>query len=156
MLDGKRLVVDSHGQHYALTVDEILVGVGRAPNLQGLGLEKVGVNYDGKGIAVNDRLQTTNPRIYAAGDVCSRYKFTHAADAMAQLAGMDSDRAREENGVGFAKSETAKGHAVAAAWTCTGRLTDDEFAWARKMAVKYRRQVGSCERPSLLATALAC
>jgi hypothetical protein len=79
-----------------------------------------------------------------------------AADAMAQLAGMDSDRAREENGVGFAKSETAKGHAVAAAWTCTGRLTDDEFAWARKMAVKYRRQVGSCERPSLLAAALAC
>ncbi len=83
--DGKRLVVDSHGQHYDLTVDEILVGVGRAPNVQGLGLERVGVNYDDKGITVNDRLQTTNPRIYAAGDVCSRYKFTHAADAMAQI-----------------------------------------------------------------------
>ena len=83
--DGKRLIVDSHGQHYVLTVDEILVGVGRAPNVQGLGLEKVGVDYDHKGITVNDRLQTTNPRIYAAGDVCSRYKFTHAADAMAQI-----------------------------------------------------------------------
>jgi len=90
----------------------------------------------------------------ARGAVTDEERF--AADAMVQLAGMDSDRAREENGVGFAKSETAKGHAVAAAWTCTGRLTDDEFAWACKMVVKYRRQVGTYERPSLLAAALAC
>ncbi|ULA60344.1 MAG: Mercuric reductase [Nitrospira sp.] len=83
--DGKRLIVDSHGQHHDLTVDEILVGVGRAPNVQGLGLETVGVEFDKTGVTVNDRLQTTNPRIYAAGDVCSRYKFTHAADAMAQI-----------------------------------------------------------------------
>jgi len=82
---GKRLTVDSHGQHYDLTVDEILVGVGRTPNVEGLGLETVGVEYDKTGVKVNDRLQTTNPRIYAAGDICSRYKFTHAADAMAQI-----------------------------------------------------------------------
>lgn len=82
---GKRLTVDSHGQRYDLTVDEILVGVGRAPNVEGLGLEAVGVDYDKTGVQVNSRLQTTNPRIYAAGDVCSRYKFTHAADAMAQI-----------------------------------------------------------------------
>lgn len=82
---GKRLTVDSHGQHYDITVDEILVGVGRAPNVDGLGLEAVGVEYDKFGVKVNDRLQTTNPRIYAAGDICSRYKFTHAADAMAQI-----------------------------------------------------------------------
>ena len=83
--DGKRLVVDSHGRHYDLTVDEILVGVGRAPNVHGLGLETIGVEYDKTGVKVNDRLQTTNPRIYAAGDICSRDKFTHAADAMAQI-----------------------------------------------------------------------
>ena len=59
--------------------------MGRAPNVQGLGLEAVGVEFDKTGVTVNDRLQTTNPRIYAAGDVCSRYKFTHAADAMAQI-----------------------------------------------------------------------
>ncbi|MBI3809036.1 MAG: mercuric reductase [Nitrospirae bacterium] len=82
---GKRLTVDSHGQHYDIAVDEILVGVGRAPNVEGLGLETVGVEYDKSGVKVNDRLQTTNPRIYAAGDICSRYKFTHAADAMAQI-----------------------------------------------------------------------
>ena len=82
---GKRLTVDSHGQHYDIAVDEILVGVGRAPNVEGLGLEAVGVEYDKAGVMVNDRLQTTNPRIYAAGDICSGYKFTHAADAMAQI-----------------------------------------------------------------------
>ena len=82
---GKRLAVDSHGQHYDITVDEILVAVGRTPNVDGLGLEAVGVEYDKTGVKVSDRLQTTNPRIYAAGDICSRYKFTHAADAMAQI-----------------------------------------------------------------------
>lgn len=82
---GKRLTVDSHGQQYDVTVDEILVGAGRTPNVEGIGLETVGIEYDVHGIKVNERLQTTNPRIFAAGDICSRYKFTHAADAMAQI-----------------------------------------------------------------------
>jgi pyruvate/2-oxoglutarate dehydrogenase complex dihydrolipoamide dehydrogenase (E3) component len=82
---GKRMTVDSHGQPYDITVDEILVGVGRTPNVEGLNLEGVGVAYDKNGVKVNEHLQTTNPRIYAAGDICSKYKFTHAADAMAQI-----------------------------------------------------------------------
>ncbi|HSF68285.1 MAG TPA: mercuric reductase [Nitrospiraceae bacterium] len=82
---GKRLTVDSHGRQYDVTVDEFLVSVGRTPNVEGIGLEAVGIEYDKNGIKVNARLQTTNPRIFAAGDVCSRYKFTHAADAMAQI-----------------------------------------------------------------------
>jgi pyruvate/2-oxoglutarate dehydrogenase complex dihydrolipoamide dehydrogenase (E3) component len=82
---GKRLSVDSHGDHYDLTVDEILVGVGGVPNVEGLGLENAGVEFDKAGVRVNDCLQATNRRIYAAGDVCSRYKFTHAADAMARI-----------------------------------------------------------------------
>jgi len=82
---GKRMTVDSHGQQYDITVDEILVGVGRTPNVEGLNLEGVGVAYDKNGVKVNKHLQTTNPRIYAAGDICSKYKFTHAADAMAQI-----------------------------------------------------------------------
>ena len=83
---GKRLTVDSHGQHYDIAVDEILVGVGRAPNVAGLGLEQAGVEFDTKiGVKVSSRLQTTNPRIYAAGDICFPYKFTHTADALAQI-----------------------------------------------------------------------
>lgn len=81
----KRLSLDSHGRQYEILVDEILIGVGRQPNVEGLGLEAAGVEYDKTGVKVNGRLQTSNPRIYAAGDVCSRYKFTHAADAMAQI-----------------------------------------------------------------------
>lgn len=69
-----------------LHVDEVLVGAGRVPNVDGLDLEKAGVEYDGRvGVRVNDRLQTTNPSVFAAGDVCFPYKFTHTADAMARL-----------------------------------------------------------------------
>ena len=82
---GKRLRVDSRGQQHDVTVDEILVSVGRTPNVEGIGLETVGVDFDKNGVKVNARLQTTNPKIFAAGDICSRYKFTHAADAMAQI-----------------------------------------------------------------------
>jgi len=82
---GKRLMGGSHGRAYDITVDEILVGVGRRTNVEGLGLEAVGVEYDKTGVTVNDQLRTTNPHIYAAGDICSRHKFTHAADAMAQI-----------------------------------------------------------------------
>jgi len=83
--DGKRLTLDSHDEHYELTVDELLVGTGRAPNVEDLGLEAASVAFDRTGVTVNDFLQTTNPHVYAAGDVCSRFKFTHAADAMARI-----------------------------------------------------------------------
>ncbi len=65
---------------------EILVSVGRVPNIEGLDLEATGVEYDAKGVRVDDRLRTTNPNVYAAGDVCSSFKFTHAAEAMARIA----------------------------------------------------------------------
>ncbi len=82
---GIRLTVDSHERNYDERVDQLLVAVGRKPNVEGLNLEAVGVEYNAKGVQVNDRLQTTNPRIYAAGDVCSPYQFTHAADFMARI-----------------------------------------------------------------------
>jgi len=66
-------------------VDRLLVSVGRRPNVENLNLEAVGVDYDKKGVKVNDRMQTTNSRIYAAGDICSPYQFTHAADFMARI-----------------------------------------------------------------------
>ena len=69
-----------------VVVDEILIGVGREPNVEGLGLEAAGVEFDLRtGVRVDDHLRTTNRRIYAAGDVCMRYKFTHAADAAARI-----------------------------------------------------------------------
>ena len=77
---------NSDGGPEEIGVDEILIGVGRAPNVDGMDLERVGVRYDARrGIEVNDYLQTSNPRIYAAGDVCMSWKFTHAADAAAKI-----------------------------------------------------------------------
>jgi pyruvate/2-oxoglutarate dehydrogenase complex dihydrolipoamide dehydrogenase (E3) component len=69
---------------YDIVVDKLLIAVGRAPNVEGLGLETAGVEYSAKGVKINDRFQTTNPKIYAAGDICSPYQFTHAADFMAR------------------------------------------------------------------------
>ncbi|MFO7494903.1 MAG: mercuric reductase [Desulfobacterales bacterium] len=80
-----RLTVQSHGKGYDEVVDQLLVAVGRAPNVENLGLEDAGVIFSRKGVQVNDRLQTTNPSIYAAGDICSPYQFTHAADFMARI-----------------------------------------------------------------------
>ncbi|HZO84975.1 MAG TPA: FAD-containing oxidoreductase, partial [Verrucomicrobiae bacterium] len=83
---GKLIHYISQGKEETLAVDEILIGTGRAPNVEGLNLEAVGVQYDRrKGVVVNDRLQTTNSRIYAAGDVCTDLKFTHAADFSARI-----------------------------------------------------------------------
>lgn len=82
---GVRLTVESHGHSYDEQVDHVLVSVGRTPNIEGLELEKVGVEYEKWGVKVNDHLQTTNPRIYAAGDICMQWKFTHAADFAARI-----------------------------------------------------------------------
>jgi pyruvate/2-oxoglutarate dehydrogenase complex dihydrolipoamide dehydrogenase (E3) component len=79
------LRLERDGRMVAVAVDEILVGVGRAPNVEGVGLEKGGVIYDTGGVKVSDTLQTSNPRVYAAGDICSPYKFTHSADAQARI-----------------------------------------------------------------------
>ncbi len=69
-----------------LVVDEIIVGAGRAPNVENMGLETVSVDFDSRnGVKVDDSLQTTNSRIWAVGDVCMRWKFTHAADAAAKI-----------------------------------------------------------------------
>ncbi|PQO33237.1 FAD-containing oxidoreductase [Blastopirellula marina] len=65
-------------------VDQLLFATGRRPNVEHLNLEAVGVHYNEQGVQVNDRLQTTNRNIFAAGDICSPYQFTHAADFMAR------------------------------------------------------------------------
>jgi len=84
--DRKQVVVEVDGKEEILEGDEILIGAGRAPNVEGMNLEGVGVEYDArKGVKVDDNLRTTNPRIFAAGDVCMAWKFTHAADAAARI-----------------------------------------------------------------------
>jgi pyruvate/2-oxoglutarate dehydrogenase complex dihydrolipoamide dehydrogenase (E3) component len=84
---GQKLVdLVSDDYRSTLAVDEILTGTGRMPNVEGMDLEAAGVDYDRiAGVRVDDFLRTSNPRIYAAGDVCLEHQFTHTADASARI-----------------------------------------------------------------------
>jgi len=65
--------------------ERLLVAVGRAPNVDSLDLAAAGIAFAKAGIVVDDHLRTSNRRVFAAGDVCSTFKFTHAADALARI-----------------------------------------------------------------------
>jgi pyruvate/2-oxoglutarate dehydrogenase complex dihydrolipoamide dehydrogenase (E3) component len=81
----KTVAFERDGQRLEVTADHILVAAGRAPNIEDLGLEAAGVKLSRQGVQVEDNLRTTNPRVYACGDVASRYQFTHTADAQARI-----------------------------------------------------------------------
>jgi pyruvate/2-oxoglutarate dehydrogenase complex dihydrolipoamide dehydrogenase (E3) component len=68
-----------------LTADALLLAVGRCPMMKALNLEAAGVKYTPNGVEVNDYLQTSQPHIYAAGDIANRLKFTHTADFTARV-----------------------------------------------------------------------
>ena len=84
---GERTVIYQQGNAEArVQGDLILLAAGRTPNVQGLGLEQAGVAAGPKGVLVDDHLRTKNARVFAVGDVASRWQFTHAADALARIA----------------------------------------------------------------------
>ncbi len=73
------IIKDQEGETKSLRAEKILVAVGRDPNVKGLKLEEIGVQFDRKGIKVDDRMRTSQKHIYAAGDVIGAFQFTHAA-----------------------------------------------------------------------------
>ena len=77
---------DQDGKQHTIAADKVLMAIGRKPNVAGLGLEKVGVDFDRRGIKVNDRLQTNIPGIYAIGDVNTKSMLAHAASRMGEVA----------------------------------------------------------------------
>jgi pyruvate/2-oxoglutarate dehydrogenase complex dihydrolipoamide dehydrogenase (E3) component len=81
-----RITISTDGTEHLLICDALLVAIGRAPNVNGLDLERAGVAYDARrGVTVDDRLRTSNAKIFAVGDVCSSQQFTHSADFQARL-----------------------------------------------------------------------
>ena len=70
---------------FEIDADTILVASGRCPNIEGLGLERAGVAFSPLGVTVNAFLQTSRPNIYAAGDICGPYRFTHFAEHQARI-----------------------------------------------------------------------
>jgi pyruvate/2-oxoglutarate dehydrogenase complex dihydrolipoamide dehydrogenase (E3) component len=85
VIHAERTRGDGSTERLEVAGDRVLVAAGRAPNVDTLGLEAAGVEFTRRGVTVDDHLRTSNSRIFAAGDVCSRFKFTHAADAMARI-----------------------------------------------------------------------
>ena len=110
-----------------IEVDAMLACVGRLPVLDGLNLEAAGIQYDPKrGIQVNDFLQTTNPDIYAAGDVCMKFNYANAAHAYGRLA--------LRNALGPAQARQS----ALVIPRCT--YTDPEIAHVGLLAAAARRQ----------------
>jgi pyruvate/2-oxoglutarate dehydrogenase complex dihydrolipoamide dehydrogenase (E3) component len=83
---GLHVEIRGSGGDHVLGADKILVAAGRRPNIERLDLDAAGVASDSRGVRVDWRHRTTNSRIYAAGDVCSPFQFTHAAYAQAEYA----------------------------------------------------------------------
>jgi pyruvate/2-oxoglutarate dehydrogenase complex dihydrolipoamide dehydrogenase (E3) component len=78
--EGVTLKIEEAGKDLILNADKILFATGRKSSLESLGLEKAGINYTKKCITVNGYLQTSNPKVYAIGDVAGPYQFSHMAN----------------------------------------------------------------------------
>lgn len=78
--DQRQLVFETkNGAQTTLQAEALLIALGRSANVEGLGLDKVGIDFDRKGIKVDRRLRTSQKHIYAAGDVNGAFQYTHAA-----------------------------------------------------------------------------
>ncbi|HEY5594763.1 MAG TPA: FAD-dependent oxidoreductase [Nitrospiria bacterium] len=83
--DRLRLHCTRDGESFTLEGDALLIAAGKRPRVDGLGLEAAGVQFDQKGIRVDRFMRTTNPRIFACGDVTGGFPFTHMAEYQAGL-----------------------------------------------------------------------
>lgn len=81
-----KVVFEKKGKETGLETEKVLLAVGRKPNVEGLGLDEVGIAYDKKGITVTDMMQTSVPGVYAIGDVNGRQMLAHAAEMQGKRA----------------------------------------------------------------------
>ena len=84
--DGNRVTFSHGDSHGSIDAERILMAVGRAPNVQAVEVDKIGLDYDRKGIRVNDRMQTNVPTVYAIGDVTGKSLLAHSASRMGEVA----------------------------------------------------------------------
>ena len=106
---GKRVIISVGGEDDEIDCDTLLVATGRAPNVNGMGLEKAGVAFDvNRGVAIDDHMRTSAGHIFAVGDVATDFKFTHVSGTMAQMvvdnALFDGDRRISDMYVSFRPS----------------------------------------------------
>jgi pyruvate/2-oxoglutarate dehydrogenase complex dihydrolipoamide dehydrogenase (E3) component len=80
-VDGKnkQISFQQGGESHTLSADTILLAQGRRPNIEDLGLDDISLNYNGRGISVDNRMRSNHKHIYAPGDINGEFQFTHAA-----------------------------------------------------------------------------
>jgi len=126
--NGISLTVETDGKKEILQAEALLVAVGRGTATPGMNLEAAGVKTSPKGVEVNKKLRTSNPIIYAAGDVAGPYAFSHMAEYQGVTAAMNAI-------LPFKKSASYK-HV---AWTT---FTDPEIARAGMLEDEARKAYG--------------
>ncbi|MFU8812996.1 MAG: dihydrolipoyl dehydrogenase family protein [Balneolaceae bacterium] len=84
--NGIRVLIDKEGKEMAIDADRVLLATGRRANIDSLNLEAADVEFDKRGVTVNDKCRTNQRHIYAVGDVTGRYQFTHMSEHMAKVA----------------------------------------------------------------------
>jgi dihydrolipoamide dehydrogenase len=78
--------VTKSGEEKSINADLVLMSVGRAPNLQGMGFEEAGLDFDRRGIKTDDQQRTNLPNVYAIGDVTGKSQLAHSATRMGEVA----------------------------------------------------------------------
>ena len=78
--------VDRKGEEQSISADVVLMSVGRTPNLDGMGFEEVGLDFDRSGIKTDEQMRTNLPNVYAVGDVTGKSQLAHSATRMGEVA----------------------------------------------------------------------
>ena len=85
-LNGKEVIFEKDGQVHSVTGDQVLLSVGRRPNVAGLGLENIGVEFSPKGVKIDQHCRTNIPNVYAAGDITGFSLLAHTASREGEVA----------------------------------------------------------------------
>jgi pyruvate/2-oxoglutarate dehydrogenase complex dihydrolipoamide dehydrogenase (E3) component len=144
--DGMK-VVNAEGGHWA--AEELLVAAGRSPNVEGLGLETLGIEVTSRGVRVDDRSRASVPSIYAVGDLAGRQLFTHSAASEGVKAVRDMffpGKGRFDNLVPWATfTDPELAHAGLTIAEATERHGDDVEVWRMELAHSDRARTDGTE-----------
>ena len=153
--EGRKIVFGAEGGEPARwDAEELLVAVGRKPNIEGLGLDQVGVTVGRRGIEVDERMRTNVPSIYAAGDVAGRFLFTHSAAYEAVRAVRDAFYPGKGKVTGFVPwctfTDPELAHAGLTVAEAEKKYGDDVEVWRMELAHSDRARAESASEGSIV------
>ncbi|CAN5277056.1 FAD-dependent oxidoreductase [soil metagenome] len=155
--DGTKTVHGTQGgEPRSWTAEELLVAVGRRPNVDGLGLEDLGVEVNRRGVVVDERLRTSVKSIYAAGDVAGRHLFTHSAGYEAVRAVRDAffpGKGKADELVPWCTfTDPELAHVGLTAAEAEARYGDDVMVWRQDLAHSDRARAEGADGAVVIVT----